>query len=107
MRLPPIGCLFPHELPMVSATVARARSGMSDPLVWDPTDPAQIADPYPAYEILRRDYPAWHSPVGYWVLSRHVDIEAAMTDPRFISNDTSGGAKVAPPGPDVVWPTGK
>lgn len=80
---------------------------MSDPMVWDPTDPAHIADPYPAYAVLRRDHPVWHSTAGYWVLSRHADIEAAMTDHRFASNDTSGGAKVAPPGPDVLPPTGR
>ncbi len=80
---------------------------MTDALLWDPANPDHQADPYSRYDLLRRTAPAWRSPQGYWVLSRYADIAVALADPRLISNDTSGGAKVAPPGPDVLPPVGE
>lgn len=76
-------------------------------LLWDPTDPEHRADPYPRYELLRKKAPVWRSPVGYWVLSRHDDIAAAMLDSRFSSHDPTDSVKVATPGPDVVPPAGE
>jgi len=80
---------------------------MSEALLWNPADRDHQADPYSRYDLLRRTAPVWYSPLGYWVLSRYGDIAAALADPRLISNDSSGGAKVAPPGPDVLPPVGE
>lgn len=38
-------------------------------------------DPYPYYEVLRRDHPFYRSPDGAWVLSRHEDLKAALDHP--------------------------
>jgi cytochrome P450 len=75
--------------------------------LWDPTDPDHRADPYPRYEVLRRTAPVWWSPQGYWVLSRHADISAALLDDRLTSHDPTDNVRVAPPGPDVVPPVGE
>lgn len=75
--------------------------------LWDPTDPDHRADPYPHYKVLRRTAPTWWSPYGYWVLSRHADIAAALLDDRLTSHDPTDRVKVAPPGPDVVPPAGE
>src|SRR5215216_2915856 len=80
---------------------------LTDEVLWDPANPLHQADPYPIYARLRRDAPAWRSPNGYWVLSRHADVYRALSDKQFTSHDTSGGSKVAPPGPDVRPPAGR
>ncbi|MEU9986840.1 cytochrome P450 [Streptomyces sp. NPDC048045] len=43
-------------------------------------------DPYPFYARLRRESPVHPAPDGIWYLSRHADIEQALTDLR-LSND--------------------
>lgn len=44
-------------------------------------------DPYPLYRWLRDTLPiAYDEPTDTWLLSRHADVHAALTDPRF-SND--------------------
>lgn len=41
-------------------------------------------DPYPLYARLRADMPvAYDEPTDTWLLSRHADVRAALTDPRF------------------------
>jgi cytochrome P450 len=44
-------------------------------------------DPYPAYERLRREAPAYHNEArGFWALSRFEDVRAASRDWRVFSN---------------------
>ncbi len=48
---------------------------------FDPYDPAFDADPFPAYRVLRDEYPCfWSEEAGMWVLSRYDDILAALTN---------------------------
>jgi hypothetical protein len=53
-----------------------------DPL-FDPGDPALMADPYPMYRRLREADPVHWSPLGAWVLSRYADVDAVQRDGRF------------------------
>ena len=55
----------------------------SDPIVFNPLDPAFIADPYPFYHRLRETAPVFKTPMGFWLLSRYDDITASLRDRRF------------------------
>jgi cytochrome P450 len=55
-------------------------------LLFDPRDPGMRADPYPYYHRLRSTDPIHRSPFGYWVLSRHEDVEALLRDPLACSD---------------------
>ena len=51
-------------------------------MTYDPLDPLVREDPYPSYATLRREAPVYrYAPVRMWVLSRYVDITAALTRP--------------------------
>jgi cytochrome P450 len=58
----------------------------STELLFDPRDPGMLADPYPYYRRLRETDPVHRSPFGYWVLSRHQDVDALLRDPRACSD---------------------
>jgi cytochrome P450 len=50
---------------------------------YDPWSPDFVADPYPAYEVLRRERPVFFDePTGQWVVSRHADVNALLRDRR-------------------------
>jgi pimeloyl-[acyl-carrier protein] synthase len=51
-------------------------------VVFNPMDPAFVADPYPTYRRLRAEDPVHKSPMGFWVLTRYDDVVAALRDPR-------------------------
>jgi hypothetical protein len=55
-------------------------------LLFDPRNPGMRADPYPYYHRLRRTDPIHQSPFGYWVLSRHQDVDVVLRDSRSRSN---------------------
>jgi len=55
-------------------------------LLFDPRDPGMLADPYPYYHRLRETDPVHRSPFGYWVLSRHQDVDALLRDTRACSD---------------------
>jgi hypothetical protein len=42
--------------------------------LWDPSDPAFRADPYPYYDRLRTVAPAYLAPGGQVVLTRYSDV---------------------------------
>ncbi len=49
----------------------------------DPFDFARFADPYPGYRRAREAAPlCWSQALWSWVLTRHVDVKAALADPR-------------------------
>jgi len=57
------------------------------PVVFDPYDHATQDDPYPVYARLREDAPFHHDPErGFWALSRHADVTAALRDEATFSN---------------------
>jgi hypothetical protein len=56
-------------------------------LVYDPYDHALHRDPYPTYQRLRDEAPAYHNAqLGFWALSRFADVAEAFRDwPAFTS----------------------
>lgn len=52
-------------------------------LVFNPLDPAFIADPYPFYHRLREAAPVFKTAQGFWLLSRYDDVSFALRDKRF------------------------
>lgn len=55
----------------------------TEPVFFNPLDPAVHADPYPQYRLLREQDPVHQGPLGFWIISRYQDIAAALRDPRF------------------------
>ena len=53
------------------------------PPVFNPLDPAFIADPYPFYHQLRQSAPVFKTPMGFWLMTRYEDISLALRDRRF------------------------
>ncbi len=52
-------------------------------LGYRPTDPAFVADPYPAFTRVRAEAPvAWDEETGQWVVGRFVDVNALLRDRR-------------------------
>jgi cytochrome P450 len=52
-------------------------------LLYNPFDPAMRADPYPAYDRLRTEAPAWVTPLGSVVLSRYDDVVSTLRSNDF------------------------
>lgn len=53
------------------------------PVEDDPFNFARYADPYPNYRRVRETTPVyWSELLGGWVLTRHVDVKAALLDKR-------------------------
>jgi cytochrome P450 len=62
----------------------------TDAPYFDPYDVDINADPYPAYERLREEAPAYHNDRDdFWALSRHADVEKALVDWQTFSNTRS------------------
>lgn len=61
-------------------------------------DPAFARDPYPVYEYLRDECPVLHVDEyfpdhgngGYWLLTRHDDVRAAVTDHKTFTSSVAG-----------------
>ncbi|QXJ26687.1 cytochrome P450 [Actinomadura graeca] len=52
-------------------------------MVYDPWSPEFVADPYPAFEWLRRERPVYlDEATGQWVISRYEDVNALLRDRR-------------------------
>lgn len=57
---------------------------------YDPYDVGITADPYPVYARLRDEAPIYHNERhGFWALSRHGDVERALSDWETFSNSRS------------------
>ena len=54
--------------------------------VFNPLDPAFIADPYPTYRFLRDKAPVFRTPLGMWLVSRYADVALVLRDKRFGKN---------------------
>ncbi len=53
------------------------------PVMFDPTDPAFLQNPYPTYRRLRNEAPIFfYEPWGKWVITRHSDVSALLRDRR-------------------------
>ena len=54
---------------------------------FDPYDVEINADPYPIYERLREEAPIYHNePYDFWALSRHEDVQKALTNWQLFSS---------------------
>ena len=60
---------------------------------FDPFDPKNFANPYPAYRTLRHEHPVYRREIPnhrvwphYWMLSRAQDVDAALLDWRSFSS---------------------
>ena len=60
--------------------------------LWDPADPAFRADPYPFYDRLRTEAPAYQVPGGPLVISRYDDVVRVLRSNAF-SRDVEANAK--------------
>ena len=74
-------------------------------LLWDPSNPEHIQDPYPAYEVLRTQAPLWRHPFA-WVLSRSVDIEVAIKDRGLLNHGLEGQILISRLTEEIVPPLG-
>ena len=61
--------------------------------LWDPFDPAFRTDPYPYYDRLRREAPAYLAPSGQTVLTRYADVFATLRSNE-VSRDVEANALV-------------
>ena len=59
-------------------------------ILFNPSAPELIADPYPFYRRLRETDPLHLTPLGFHVASRHADVAAILRDKRF-GKDFIGG----------------
>ena len=59
-------------------------------MLFNPSAPEFIADPYPFYRRLRETDPLHLTPLGFHVASRHADVAAILRDKRF-ARDFIGG----------------
>lgn len=59
--------------------------------LWDPFDPAFRADPYPFYDRLRAEAPAWRNALGTVVLTRYDDVARTLRSNDF-SRDVEANA---------------
>ena len=74
---------------------------MAEPY-FDPYDVEINADPYPAYERLRDEAPAYHNErYDFWALSRHADVEAALKNWQVFSNTRSDILDIIKAGVDL------
>lgn len=84
-----------EAIPAGDRSAAPIDPGAAAAYRFDPQDPAFVADPYPCFDYLRQQAPIQRGATGAWVLSRYVDISAALIDDR-LGNAPSEYATVAP-----------
>lgn len=64
-------------------------------------DPLEMSDPFPFYEIARRQAPIFYDPrINYWVVSRYDDVKSIFKDLETFSSAISGTPMLKPP-PEV------
>jgi cytochrome P450 len=57
------------------------------PVVFNPFDPAFVADPYAEYRRMREEAPVYQSPFGLWMLFRYDDAVHLLRDPTLSVED--------------------
>jgi cytochrome P450 enzyme len=59
----------------------------TEPLIFNPVDPAFVADPYPFFRRLRSEAPVYWWERGHmWLFTKHADVEATLKSQRFSSD---------------------
>ena len=77
------------------------------PTAFNPFDPEQIRDPYPAYRLLRDETPVAFSPaVHCYLVSRYADVEALFLDPIGFSSAAMASTLGGGSGPQTSESTG-
>jgi cytochrome P450 len=76
-------------------------SGVATERLWDPSDPAFRANPYPTYALLRRDAPVYAAPGGPLVVTRYSDVSRVLRS-NDVSRDIEAHARVDPDDPVAV-----
>ena len=72
------------------STVATGAAHADPPVYYDPYDIGITADPYPTYARLRDEAPLYYNDrYDFWALSRHADVEQALSDWETFSNSRS------------------
>ena len=67
-------------------------------LLYDPRDPATIANPYPAFRLMReRDPVHWCAPLHGHVLTRYAEVKPLLGDPRLSADRITPFAKALKP----------
>jgi cytochrome P450 len=64
----------------------------TQPLIFNPLDPAFRIDPYPLYARMLREAPVYPSPLGSIVLSRYADCEGVLKNQKLWSADFRNAA---------------
>ena len=59
----------------------------TQPIVFNPIDPAFRANPYPVYERILAEDPVHLTPFGVRAFARHADVLAILRDPKRFSSD--------------------
>ncbi|MEV4437330.1 cytochrome P450 [Streptomyces sp. NPDC049585] len=71
----------------------------ADPL-FNPLDPAVLADPYPVYRTLRETDPVhWHEQIDSWILTRYADCATVLRDTDLFTADFR---RIGIPTPDTL-----
>ena len=65
----------------------------TQPLIFNPLDPAFRINPYPVYARMLREAPVYPSPLGGVVLSRYADCEGVLKNQRLWSADFRNAAE--------------
>jgi unspecific monooxygenase len=71
---------------MTSTLASPQRKTDAAPVAFDMSDATFRCDPYPRYAELRESEVLHRTPDGFWVLTRHADVLAAVRDHRLSSN---------------------
>lgn len=67
-----------------------------DPIL-DLARPSILRNPYPAYAHMRETTPVfWHELLGSWVLTRHADCLAVLTDSNRFASDWRRAGRTSP-----------
>ncbi len=73
-----------------------------EPVLFNPYDYRFHEDPYPTYRRLREEAPIYHNAeLGFWALSRHVDVAAAFRDSKRLSSANGVSLDPAAYGPNA------
>ncbi len=51
--------------------------------MWNPLDQNNIHNPYPMYDILRKEAPIYKAQTGEWIFTKYVDIKHVLTSKNF------------------------
>jgi cytochrome P450 len=70
-----------------SPVAAQTPAAPGGPVHYDPFDWSLHEDPYPTYAWMQEHAPLYHNAErGFWALSRHADVSAALRNPALFSN---------------------